>query len=199
MRAHMPGWPKGCTVYRDDLDEDQRRAHQIASLCRRARMLKAQSFKRPETILVASLAVLAWTADDMLACLTAAVARGAAVVALDAGLTIDATTPAAALSEAVAAFAEGRRKQQAVRRGEMGGKRSGDAREAEAKARAMLIKDRWCLPTRDYPTQDLLAEIGMSINTARKHLGSRPAVQRAYQAARKRAAKRAAKKEQKGG
>lgn len=48
------------------------------------------------------------------------------------------------------------------------------------------IRDRWCLPSKDWPTQVLLGEAGISLNTAKKFLGRRPLEQANYQAKMKR-------------
>ena len=44
----------------------------------------------------------------------------------------------------------------------------------------MRIKDRWVLPTKDYPTDELLTEVGICRNTANLYLGKRPDAQRKH-------------------
>jgi hypothetical protein len=51
-----------------------------------------------------------------------------------------------------------------------------------------LIKDRWPLPSSEWKTKDLLAEAGVSLNTAKAHLGKRPIAQYNHQAKLKRKA-----------
>jgi hypothetical protein len=57
---------------------------------------------------------------------------------------------------------------------------SAERRAAEAQAAAMRIKDRWCLPTKDYPTDQLLAEAGICRNTANQYLNRRKEAQRIH-------------------
>lgn len=48
------------------------------------------------------------------------------------------------------------------------------------------IKDKWPLSSSEWPTAALLEEAGVSLNTAKAHLGRRPIAQHYYQAAQKR-------------
>lgn len=196
LAAAFPVWPKGVTVFRDELDARDRRGHATAVLASRASMLRPASRKAgAERITVASLAVLAWSAEDMLECLTLALARGATVRVLDAELSINPTPDAAILHEAAKAFREARTRQVSIVRGKIGGMASADLRKAEAKAKAMTIEAEWRLSSEDYPTADLLAKAGISRNTAILYLGKRHAAQAAHQASLKRKAARAAKEQ----
>lgn len=48
------------------------------------------------------------------------------------------------------------------------------------------IRGRWPLPSKKWPTKLLLAEAGVSLNTAKAHLGKRPIAQYNYEVAQKR-------------
>lgn len=64
------------------------------------------------------------------------------------------------------------------------------ARSADGIAK---IKERWPLLSSEWSTADLLKEAGLSLNTAKAHLGKRPIAQYNYQAAQKRKERRNAK------
>lgn len=72
----------------------------------------------------------------------------------------------------------------------IGGRISADNRKAKSAAGAANIKDRWRLPTDEWPTHVLLKEADISLNTAKLLLGKRPLVQAQYQAAQKRKARK---------
>ncbi len=196
--ASLPNWPKGYTVFRDEIDARTKRAHRPASLANRAELLrKTTRVRNGEDIYLASLGPFAWTQDDLLAQLTLAAARGATVHVLDAGLVIAPTPAAETLHKAVLAFAEARK----AHKERHGGAVSGKRRRAAAEARAQVIEARWPMPSDDYPTAKLLVEAGLSVNTARLILGSRPEVQRMHRVAMAANAKRAtatAKRKEKG-
>jgi hypothetical protein len=189
LRVAFPGWPNGVTVFRDDLQERDRRGRHPVALEARSAMLRSSTRRvEAERITVASLAVLAWTAEDMMECLTLALARGAAVRVLDADLLIAPSEDAAVLHRAAVAFREAREKQIAVERGHAGGRISADKKAAEARAKVETIRARWALPSADYPTSVLLAEAGISRNTAIHYLEKRSVVQALHQSALKRKA-----------
>jgi hypothetical protein len=193
LKAALPGWPDGVMIFRDVLDTRARRAHRISSLIERADMLRASTRRSPGSIYLASLAPLAWTAEDLMECLSLAAAKNATVHVLDAGLVIPPSPGAEALHQAAIAFRKARERQSGWERGKRGGQASGEMRSAAAKERAETIRERWALPTADYPTIALLAEAGISLNTAKMHLKPRPIAQREREAAQKRKAARAAK------
>lgn len=195
LRAALEGWPKGVTVLRDDLDARARRAHNTASLAARESLLRPSQRKDGETIYVASLAVLAWTIGDLMLVLTAAGMRGAAIVALDAGLTIPPSDAASVLHQAAVAFEAARMADIALNIGEAGAKKSAERRADAAKAKTDALKEFWRLPSAEHSTADLLAQFDVSMNTAKKHLGVRADAQRAYAGAQAATSKRKAKKE----
>lgn len=181
----IPGWPKGVEVYRDELPPRHRKSHSVENLTDRARMLRPTTRRRPaewDTIYVASAACLAWEPADYMRCVAAAHARNAQLVSLDAGRSISPDASSAEMADALAEFMSRRRYAQTEpgRIGVAGGKAAGERRSADKKAAAMQIKDRWCLPTEDYPTNPLLASVKISRNTANLYLGKRPAAQRAH-------------------
>lgn len=186
LRVAIPSYPSGANVYRDSLDPTERRGHAVASLLQRASLLRSTTRKVDSPIYVASLAVLAWTIEDMLDCITRIAARGAELHVLDAGLQIGVGADVHALRQAVEAFTVGRKARAAGEAGLLGGEVSGKRRREQAKQAAETIRNVWCLPTSDYPTAELLKTAGISLNTAKLHLGPRPDAQRAHQAAIKR-------------
>lgn len=194
LKEAFPGWPRGVTTFHDEIEARDRRGHSPALLGKRTEMLRPTTRKgSTERITVASLAVLAWSAEDMLECLTLALARGATVRVLDAGLEIPPTTDAPVLHQAAVAFREARTRGVVMERGKAGGEASGAAKRDAAKAKAELLRPYWCLPSEDYPTDPLLKRFGLSRNTAKLYLGPRDAAQRNHQAALKRKTKRAEK------
>lgn len=72
----------------------------------------------------------------------------------------------------------------------IGARISADNKKAKAAAGVAKIKDRWPQPSGAWPTQVLLDESGLSLNTAKKYLGPRPIAQYNYQAAQKRKERR---------
>lgn len=177
LAQHVPDWPKVPT-YTDLLSPKQRKAHSPASLTERVELLRETS--RPESIeaiVVAALPCLGWEHLDFLECVAAISARGATLIALntDRRITPDATPTE--IAEAAREFVTGRR---ATKGGPAGYLVSAEKREAEHRAAAKLIEDRWKLPTKDYPTVPLLAEAGICRNTANKYLLNRPEAQRKH-------------------
>ena len=172
-------------IFRDILDARDRRAHQPDRLVQRAMLLRPTR-RRGGVFLAASPAVVDWTAEGLLTCVTEALARGASVRFLDTGLTIEATSGPAVLHQAVLAFAASRKRDAEVLRGKSGGKISGARRGADAKAKAETIRAEWRLPSEDHQTQALLDRAGISRNTAKKYLDKRSVAQRVYQASLKR-------------
>ena len=178
LAEHVSGWPD-IPTYIDLLPPAKRRAHSPASLTQRAELLRGTW--RPENveaIVVASLPCLAWEQADFLQCVAAATTRGATIVALDTGRRIAPDASPGEVVEAAKEFMSGRRAKGGG--GPVGYVVSAERRSAEAKARAMRIKDRWELRTKDYPTDELLAEVDICRNTANFYLGNRPEAQRLH-------------------
>ena len=76
----------------------------------------------------------------------------------------------------------------------IGGKMSADKKKDNSALAVAKIKDRWPLPSKEWPTKALLKEAGISLNTAKAHLGKRPIAQYNYQAKLKRKAAKDAKR-----
>lgn len=74
--------------------------------------------------------------------------------------------------------------------GKHGGEKSAAHKKAETKAGIDLIRSRWPMPSKDWPTKALLEECELSLNTVKTHLGRRPIEQANYQAKLKRKASR---------
>ena len=168
-------------VYMDKLGPKAIRNGNPAALVERAAMLKPTSRKLPEQITVASFRCLAFSVVDLAAVIAAAAARCATLHALDTGVTIQPDAAGALVADQIAAFGK------VVRRGGQGRTHAeiAEQREADSAERCKLIAPDWPKPTP--PTRELLVRAGvkpgkpMARATAIKHLGPRPAAQRAYQ------------------
>ena len=192
--AVLPGWPRGYIVFRDELDARQRRLRSAVHLAQRAEMLHGTT--RPglmEAVYMAALPVFAVSMEDMIASLTLAGTRGATVHFLAEGLVVSPASGAETLHQVALAFIEGKRASRAKGAGQI----SADKRSDEARAKCETIRPMWPLASEDYPTQTLLDQAGVSLNTAKLYLGARPEAQRLHRieltrqaAASKRKAKR---------
>lgn len=194
LRDALPGYPKNVDVFRDELDVRKRQRREALALAQRAIMLRATTGKRGETVHIASLAVLAWTQDDMMQALTLALARGATVRVLDEALTIPPNVGPDILHEAAKAFTKGRKAGSAF----IGGKISGEAKAAVARAKAEKIRGVYGMPTEQMPWAELLRISGLTRNTIIKHLGPRKPHQVTWLSNQKRAAARTGRKEAQG-
>lgn len=190
--ATAPGGP--VEHYQDDLKPRALKAHSPLDLKERAELLRKTARRRnDETIYVASLGVLAWVAEDFMACLGAAGARHATVIALDTGRKIPPTASAAELAEALSEFLASRRRHQTSGGRLAGVEASRAIRMAETKQRAALIEVDW--HGVDVPTADLLLRAGkerrgrvvpMAWATAVRLLGRRPTEEKMRKAAMER-------------
>ena len=178
LDAGAPGW-RAASVYRDTVTKGQRKARSVAALTQRATLLRPTRRQAADDVYVAAWPVLAWTAADLLTVLAALSTRGATLIVLDTGTKVLPTARAAELAEVCQEF------ERACRRvgdyGKSGGIVSGERRAAAAKAGCERIKERWGLPSADYPTRALLDEAGVSRPTAIAYLGRREDAQRAHQ------------------
>lgn len=188
LKEAVPGFPAAADVFEDTLDARARRAHRVDSLACRASILRPTARRgQSGEIIIASLAVFAWSSGELLQCLTAAAARGATIRALDANLSIGPTAGPAVLQQALAAFEAARMRQKEFEQGRAGATASKHKREARAREAAEGIRTAW--GRRDEKTEALLARANLSLNTAKRYLGGRPVAQKAQQAADKRKAK----------
>ena len=188
LKEAIPGFPKTAHVFEDNLDARSRRAHQIDSLVGRAAILRPTRRGHGTEVIIASLAVFAWSQGEMLQCLTAAAARGDTIRVLDAGISIGPSAGPAILQQALAAFEAARARQKEFEQGRSGATVSAHKREAKSREAAEGIRAAWA--RRDEKTADLLTRADISLNTAKRYLGSRPVAQKAQDAANRRKAKR---------
>lgn len=178
LASQVADWPQVPT-YVDLLPPAKRKTHIASSLIQRAELLRETG--RPEnveTIIVASLACLAWEQSDFLKCIAAISQRGATLVALNTGRRIVPDASPTEMAEANEEFLAGRRSKSLV--GLLGYKVSAERRSTAALEGAKRIKDRWVLPTKDYPTDALLEEAGICRNTANLYLHKRKEAQRQH-------------------
>jgi hypothetical protein len=194
QRKALADVPKPVETYEDVLKPHALKTHSPAALKERAELLRPTGRRNAvETIHVASLGVLAWVAEDFMACMGAAAKRGATVVAVETGREIPPTASAADLAEALSEFLTARRRHQTTGGRLAGVQASRDVRMADTKARAALIADDW--HGVDVPTSDLLERAGkerrgrvvpMAWATAVRLLGRRPTAEKMRAAAAKR-------------
>lgn len=207
LRQAIPDW-QAADVRRDVLDSQQLMAHRPSSLRQLERLLKPASFKRADTVMVASFAVLGWRPEDLLTRLIAAAARGFTVRALDVGLDIGPGSTPADMQKALDAFASGKARASERKRGEAGGKVSADRRKAAKAPGIKAIADKWGWPSNremaekwGFPghpyvsTDELKAEAQATYNTIKAHTGfGREAAQAKYREELQRKATREARK-----
>lgn len=183
----VPDWPD-VSIYRDEVAPRHRKAHTVDALEQRKTLLRPTGRKHGrETVYIPTFGLLAWEWRDFLRCIKAASDRGATLVALDTGTEIPPDASPTALIAAAEEFATRRKSDQTKPgRDTGGGLVAGARREAVAKEKAERIKGRWHL--KHPPTKELLAEVGLSYNTACKHIGmTRPEAQRKYELAQRQA------------
>ena len=92
-------------IFVDELTTKERQAHRTACLSARADMLRPTTRKGGERIVIASPAVLAWSAEDFTEALTEAAARNATVRFLDSNLEVGPNAKIPQLHKAAKAFA----------------------------------------------------------------------------------------------
>lgn len=168
----IPEWRNG-SVYRDVLSRAELKKH--ATLMQRDSFLLRQGsrYGSTETVIVASLTVLARTPTDLMAVLMRLAARHERLRAIAEKQEID---PAATDLDAIkAAFGGALRRFSGV--GVTGGQASGKKRMAAAQAKLEQIRPFWPLPSTDYPTKMLCKDYGVSRPTVILYLGSRRAAQ----------------------
>lgn len=180
------GVSDGQTFY-DALTTTERRAHRPESLVERASMLRPTTRRSADTIFVASLAVLAWTQEDLLVVWERIAQRGATLVSEDDQMAFSPGTTGESLTKA---WREARAKSRLEGSARRGARISGAKRRAAADEAVEKIRDRWGLPSSEVSTAELLREAGVSRNTVNARLGGRETAQRRYAAAQKRKAKR---------
>ena len=194
QRKALVGVAPHVETYEDVLKPRQLKAHSPADLRERGELLRKTARRRgDETIYVASLGVLAWVAEDFMACMGAAAARNATVTALDTGRSIPPTANAADLAEALSEFLTARRRHQTTGGRLAGVQASKAVRMEDAQRRKALIEADW--HGVDVPTPELLERAGkerrgrwvpMAWSTAVRLMGRRPTQEKFRAAAAKR-------------
>lgn len=131
-----------------------------------------------EVVYVASLTVLAWDNDDLLAVIMRLAARHETLTAIAEKVSINPVNTD--LDALKTAFRGALRRFSA--KGVTGGEASGKKRKAEAQAKIAAIRPYWGLSSVEYPTKTLCEEHGVSRPTAFLYLGSRADAQQRHKA-----------------
>lgn len=192
----IPGYPRGVDVISDWPDGGARQGHKPLLPGRDGLLLRRASRRAEEAIYMASLSVLAQSWEDgatgewgVARCLALAADRGATihVVGITPPLIIPPSSDAALFAEASQEFAQGKRRQRAEKRGQVGGRVSADRRKADAREKLKTIERFWHDPKETRKDAELAAIAGVSVNTVKDHLGDRPrkAIKRAREALQK--------------
>ena len=177
------------TIFSDELKASERRGYRIDGLKDRQQMLRPTTRNGEQIIFVASLAVLARNAEDLMVVLAQASERNATIRDLTAKIDIKPHAKAKELKVAAQMFADARKRAAETERSDAGGKRSAEIRKAEAKAKAETVKDEW--PLYNFTSEQLARQAGICVNTLKEYLGNRRDGRRSHQAAQKRKEKRA--------
>lgn len=200
----VPEWRKSDAVYRDMPSAAKRKAHAPDALKERDVMLRRVSSPRPETIVVASLPVLAFGAVDLNGVLAKAEKRGATIRALypkDRHIPPDATKEE--VHAAVEELNNSKHRPYGGRLAVEGRAASLIARKADIEARIAIIEPYWHL------MEPTTKELGIMAGKVRKghrhvtpmahatmvlHLGDREEAQNMHKGRVEGAEKRAARK-----
>jgi hypothetical protein len=147
----------------------------------RDEMLRPSQRKDPFKIHVASTAVLSDNEKDFRKFMQEAWKRKATIIDVE---EVKELPPGTYLVKAVEQWKEARKNGVA----KVGGQISAKLRKEKSAEAIAKIKDRWPLPSKEWPTKVLLKEAGVSLNTVKSLLGKRPIAQYNYQAKLKRKA-----------
>jgi hypothetical protein len=179
LDEYKPDWRKLKVFSDDELNDRELRGRYQDKLTERAIMLRPSTRKTPDTILVASLVVLAKADPDMRQLAQALAAQSAVIESAE-----DATIyNPKQLDKLIAAWARARTKSRLEGAAKRGGEASATIRKAKSLEGAKRIWNRWKLPSDEHKTADLLAEAGISRNTMNAHYGcTREVAQRRYRA-----------------
>lgn len=185
--ARVIGWPKEVSTFCDILRPSARKAHNPSSLIERKHMLRPTSRDTSnEKIYVASLCCLAWGVTDLTDFIAALMERGSTLISLDQEISLSPSSGAAIINRAVKEFIASKRIANDGGGYMVGAVASAKKRRMSVDEGVAKISDRWRLPSRDYPTADLLKEAGISYNTAVDRLDRRPLVQKRHEQAMRR-------------
>lgn len=147
-------------------------------------LLRPTQRKQKDVLHAMSLAVIAETENDFRCFVRMARKIGASIVTKD-GCVFPHTTVADAIEVWKIARRSGA--------GKIGAEISANNKRAKSAERIELIDEDWPKPSTEFSTRELLKRSGLSLNTVKSHLGSRPIAQYNYQAKLKRAANRVKK------
>ncbi len=167
----VPDWRTGA-VYRDVLPPRKRKAHGIADLVERARMLRPTGRRGGERIVVASPPLLAWALSDFHEVLSAATARGASLYFAAEDLTIDPAGGVSSVAAASAAFERGKARPSGEGPGK-GGRISGERRLAASRAKCEGVRSLWESPRSEITDAAVAQLADVSLATIKTHLGPR--------------------------
>lgn len=146
-----------------------------------------QTTRRTKTVLhVISLAIIADKEKDFLNFMRFAWNFDFTIASINEGIF----KPSHTLNKILAVWKVARKNGAA----KIGAKISADRKKYYSERQAEKIKDRWSLPSKEWPTKVLLEEAHISLNTAKAWLGKRPIAQYNYQAKLKRKAAKDAKR-----
>lgn len=172
LASAVPEWPN-VAVFRDVQDRRERGWQKAETLIDRAEMLRPTSRKELDTIYLASLTVLAWDENDFQTVMEEIRARGAVIMAVDEGLTIDSET---LLKDILQIWKQARKKKRISNAQLKGGQVSADRKKAKAAEGVERIRPYWGMPASEYPTLMLRqmagsVEVPMAYNTIVAHIG----------------------------
>lgn len=200
LSAAIDGWPKSVQVYTDLVHEKDRRSRCADLLTARQDALRPTGRPTQPSLYVASLAVLAWTEDDLINVVSGIIERGWMLFSVDDHHSFGSPSPAQTVrfvAERASLIWKGARiKSRLEGAAKRGGAVSARVRGDRVSAGVEKIKDRWPLPSSEWSTAALLAEAGVSRNGVNARLGGREKAQIRYQAALKRKMKRSNPNEQ---
>ena len=166
------------SVYEDKLTRRGLQARTPDLLEERADMLRPTSRKTGETIYVASLAVLAFGAADLVNVLAAAAARRATIEVVADSLTIPPNAPAAVMAEVMAAWERAKRRA-LTEGGRLAGIRvAAERRRAKTAAALDKVRDDWGKPSSEVSTAALIERSGLTYKALNEHLGPRKKAQK---------------------
>lgn len=195
LDEHMPGWRRSPAIYMDVLNPRKRKSHGVADLTERARLLRPTGRNSAVTVVVATAGLLAWSTADFLTVLEAITARGAALRLLKEDLLIEPDAGVPGVARATAAFERSKLRPDGGGPG-VGGKISGERREAAAKAKCEVVRSLWESPRSEITDAAVAQEAGVSLATIKTHLGKRQDAIRRRQAAIATAERNRARKKQ---
>jgi DNA invertase Pin-like site-specific DNA recombinase len=185
LDKYKPGWREHKVFSDDGLTACELRGNYQDKLTERAVMLRPSTRKTSDIVLVASLAVLARTEDDMRQLAKDLAAQSAVIESVEDVTTYNPKQT----DKLIAAWKRARTKSRLEGAAKRGGQKSASIRKAASLEGAKRIWDRWKLPTNEHRTAELLAEAGISRNTMNAHYGcTREVAQRRQQALLKRKA-----------